>query len=368
VATGTVSEVKLETDVQNPINQETTYCDSNNVTGTDGLVLSDWTGKLVTISDKKWSVSGTTKAGKSGDSKYDLKLWYNSANNNASGDALDDGFKVFDISAAQGLDISKNDTRINLGNGNSYRVNSSTVYVFVEKRANDIDVSVYTGGVSYKKDIDNGSYVIVDKDSSTTAKYVVILTGDADQAAYSDDLIYIKDDSGSEGDGFYSHEVYLKDGTKTNLDIADSQYSNKKLTAGFYTYEQNSKGFYEIDSNVAQLSTGDWKVGNEGVVANAFITSVDDLDLDSNLLTVSNANGTYYDIKITSSVGFVDIRSDRVYGQATTVTGLTGTERDGEVKTLKRLSSLLDDGYTAQVQVNVSTDGVVTILLTGIAK
>jgi hypothetical protein len=363
VADGTVSEVTLESNDKNEYEDNgvlKTYADGSYV------------GALVTISDKKWEVKNadnTTTTYKSGNGKYDLKLWAN------GGAAKDDGFswaKLAGTATGETLSINRTDTRAVLGGNTSYRLTSSTVYVFVEGKGDDVKTSIYTGGASFKK-ASNGAIVITDKDSTSTALYVMIFADDAGQNAYSDDLIYVKSKTGSKGDGFYAHDVYqVVDGAlkKVTLNIDDGEYdSNKELTPGFYTYELNSDGYYKLEEADKLVITGkdDAWDNDEGVLLNALIT--DDDDLANNLLSVTVGGVEYNDMKVTSSTLFLDARGDsdrEAKGQYSSKVG-----------SLSRLATILDnsdktlsDGTEvhaeATLQVNVSKDGVVSVILTSL--
>ena len=293
--------------------------------------LADFAGKLVTISDKKVGDS------KKDNDKFNLKSW------------SDDDWDVTTV-AAFDKDFTKSLTRI-AGDGKTYRLDSSTKYLFLEDTKKDLDVSIYTGGVAFSKDKVN-SAIILTEDGKTLAKYVVVLTGDADQTTeYSEDVVFIKSVSKETGDGFISQTVYLPDGSKETWQIDDGESYEK---GKFYTYGTNSDGFYELDEADAMEITKNFVWDDEeGVVLNA---TIGEDALYGTLLTVKVGAYTVSDIE-TKDAEFVDLHD---------------TDDDGaydrSVGSLSRLCDLVDDGKVSSVEMflNVSEDGAVTIFVTTI--
>ena len=293
--------------------------------------LADFAGKLVTISDKKVGDS------KKDNDKFNLKSW------------SDDDWDVTTV-AAFDKDFTKSLTRI-AGDGKTYRLDGSTKYLFLEDTKKDLDVSIYTGGVAFSKDKVN-SAIILTEDGKTLAKYVVVLTGDADQTTeYSEDVVFIKSVSKETGDGFISQTVYLPDGSKETWEIDDGESYEK---GKFYTYGTNSDGFYELDEADAMEITKNFVWDDEeGVVLNATIAKD---ALYGTLLTVKVGDYTVSDIE-TKGAEFVDLHD---------------TDDDGaydrSVNSLSRLCDLVDDGKVSSVKMflNVSEDGAVTIFVTTI--
>jgi hypothetical protein len=344
VTDGSVSEIQLEADAKNAdvdkANQYGKYTDGN------------WAGQLVTISDKKWTNDGTTYKASNG--KYDLEVWSDSN---------------YDVATAGGkytVNLSKSDVRTII-NSKTYRLNSSTVYVFAEGTGDDLDTSIYTGGVSYKDEVNNA--IVITEDGSLVAKYILFLTDDADQSAeYSEDMIYIKSDSPSAGDGFYTQTVYYLDGgvvTSADWDIDDGEYTNGALTddIGFYTYDINSDGYYVLEKadpmSITVGSDGSYSWDeDEGVLEDVIFDDAD--DLFGTLLSVTLADGKtkYIDIE-TSGAAFKDVRASSKRNNADQYTNV--------VSSLSRVATLVDNkSAVATLQLNVSEDGAVMILLTSL--
>ena len=296
--------------------------------------------QLVTISDKKWTHDGTTY--KSGDDKYDLAVW--NPNTEETWDLHDN--------VTFNADLEKTSTRIST-NVKTFRLNADTKYIFVEGASNKLSATVYTGGVAYDTAKATKSFVITE-DGSAVAKYIIIITNDADQAqTFSDDAIFIAKASTEMGDGYRVQTVYYADGKKDTMNVAEGQYGD--LTAGFYTYDTDEDGYYVLDdANKMTITEGFvWK-DQEGVIANATIGKD---ALFENLLTVTVDGKKVEDIEV-AEAAFVDTHD---------------TDKDGQytksVSSLESLTNLVNDEKVGAVKLslNVSKDGAVIIVVTDIA-
>ena len=322
---GTISQIELE--------------NVDKATGT-GTYLTNFDGKLVTISDKKWT-DNAKETHKSGDDKFDLTVW--APNTEETWDLYDN--------VTFNAKLEKTSTRISTS-AKTFRLNADTKYVFVEGTTNKLDTSVYTGGVAYDTSKATKSFVITE-DGSAVAKYIIITTTDADQAqTFSDDAIFISSASSEKGDGFRVQTVYYADGKKDTMNVAEGQYP---LTAGFYTYDTDEDGYYVLDdANKMTVTTGFVWDDEEGVIANATIGKD---ALFENLLTVTVDGKKVEDIEV-AKAAFVDTHD---------------TDKDGQytksVSSLESLTNLVNDGKvgTVTLSLNVSKDGAVIIVVTDIA-
>ena len=322
---GTISQIELE--------------NVDKATGT-GTYLTNFDGKLVTISDKKWT-DNAKETHKSGDDKFDLTVW--APNTEETWDLYDN--------VTFNAKLEKTSTRISTS-AKTFRLNADTKYVFVEGTTNKLDTSVYTGGVAYDTSKATKSFVITE-DGSAVAKYIIITTTDADQAqTFSDDAIFIAKASTEMGDGYRVQTVYYADGKKDTMNVAEGQYP---LTAGFYTYDTDEDGYYVLDdANKMTVTTGFVWDDEEGVIANATIGKD---ALFENLLTVTVDGKKVEDIEV-AKAAFVDTHD---------------TDKDGQytksVSSLESLTNLVNDEKVGAVKLslNVSKDGAVIIVVTDIA-
>ena len=322
---GTISQIELE--------------NVDKATGT-GTYLTNFDGKLVTISDKKWT-DNAKETHKSGDDKFDLTVW--APNTEETWDLYDN--------VTFNAKLEKTSTRISTS-AKTFRLNADTKYVFVEGTTNKLDTSVYTGGVAYDTSKATKSFVITE-DGSAVAKYIIIVTNNADQAqTFSDDAIFIAKASTEMGDGYRVQTVYYADGKKDTMNVAEGQYP---LTAGFYTYDTDEDGYYVLDdANKMEIKESFvWK-DQEGVIADATIGKD---ALFENLLTVTVDGKKVEDIEV-AEAAFVDTHD---------------TDKDGQytksVSSLESLTNLVNDEKVGAVKLslNVSKDGAVIIVVTDIA-
>ena len=320
---GTISQIELE--------------NVDKATGT-GTYLTNFDGKLVTISDKKWT-DNAKETHKSGDDKFDLTVW--APNTEETWDLYDN--------VTFNAKLEKTSTRISTS-AKTFRLNADTKYVFVEGTTNKLDTSVYTGGVAYDTSKATKSFVITE-DGSAVAKYIIIVTNNADQAqTFSDDAIFIAKASTEMGDGYRVQTVYYADGKKDTMNVAEGQYP---LTAGFYTYDTDEDGYYVLDdANKMTVTTGFVWDDEEGVIANATIGKD---ALFENLLTVTVDGKKVEDIEV-AEAAFVDTHD--------TDAGYSKT-----VSSLESLTNLVNDEKVGAVtlSLNVSKDGAVIIVVTDIA-
>ncbi len=341
---GTISVVELEDLDKNVDSNKTTTYETN------------YDGKLVTISDKKWT-DGNNDTHKANDKKVDLKLWTPNTE------------KTWDLYTASAFakNLEKDATRIGAtvtaptSGSKTFRLNSATKYIFVENTQDKLDSKVYTGGVAFDKAKVTSAYVITG-DDSLVAKYVIIKTNNADQSqTYSKDAIFIKSNSTEMGDGYRAQTVYYADGTKKTISVDDSEYGTLH---GFYTYDTNDDGYYVLDdANTMTIEKNFVWDDEEGAIVDATIGKD---ALFQGLLTVtakstkSGESSTTYSVEDidVSAAAFVDAHSTDGNGQY-----------DKSVSTLSRLATLVNDEKVGAVtlSLNVSKDGAVIIVVTSIA-
>jgi hypothetical protein len=313
---GTISEVELEKD------------------------YSALAGKLVTMTDKKYTESGVTY--KADNDKFDLKAWSNA------------DFDVLTVGSYSGWTFKKDMTRFTLGNGTTFRFNDKTVYVLVENTGRDLDASVKVGGIALAGTSAMKGFVITADDSSV-AQYVVIANPSADidetNTFDAENLVYIKALSAEKGEGYRVQTVYGVDGKETTLKVDEDEYTD--LDAGkFYAVDTNDDGFYVLSADASDVKVLDVEAANnvwddeEGV-----LVGVKYVGMFETLLSVEGA----VDVE-TADAAFADLHDTEV-GYAKTV------------KTLSALKALYDkEGYTteATLALNVTEDGAVTIFVTAL--
>ena len=316
---GTVKTVELES-ADKERNNGTAYTHAN------------WAGKLVTISDKKWTYNNTTY--KADNEKFDLATWTNA---DWDKDA---------VASFAGYTFAKDSTR-----AGAYRVTADTKFVLISKTGSNLAVEVKVGGIDLTGTNAMAGYVLTEANKSV-AKYVVIANTAADideDVKFSTDLIYIKSAGTETGDGFVMQTVYFADGSKQDVKMDDGEYTNNALAAGFYSYDINDDGFYTLQDCTDVLTpdpanNGVWK-DEAGILENATAVS-----LYEGLLTI---NGLA-DIDV-SAAKFVDAHSTTAQGQY-----------DKAISSLANLIDLMDKNVVTgnTIQLNVSEDGAVVIILT----
>jgi hypothetical protein len=155
---GTITEIQLEALARygydgSPDTAHTEY--------TTGVYSADcpWIGKLVTLSDEKWSYGNTTY--NAYNAKYDLQLW------------SDSDYSVTVSSTDATLQLSRTDTKLIIDD-KTYQLNSSTIYVLIENTQNDLDTYKVTGGLNYSNEI-SGAYIIT-RANSSLVKIILLFT------------------------------------------------------------------------------------------------------------------------------------------------------------------------------------------------
>lgn len=340
ISDGAISEIELE-DIEKAVTaQNTAYAEESQASATK------YAGKLVTMSDKKWTDKVTPNAGthKANDNKMDLELWTSDDYDNIGGVTFSTDFEKTSTRFSVTAPASK-----------TYRVNSSTQYLFIEGANNKVAVTSYTGGAAYKASTNAtaAKSITITEDDSAIAKYVIIVTTDADQAqTYSEDAVYVKDNSSEMGDGYRVQTVYDAEGKETTMNVDEGEYD---LTAGFYTYDTNDDGYYVLDkANDMTIAAGGFVWDDEeGAITDATIAKD---ALFENLLTVTKGGNTVSDIDV-ANAKFVDAHDTKGTG-----------EYDRSISTLARLCDLVDNDrvQNVELQLNVSKDGAVVVILTSV--
>ena len=230
--------------------------------------------------------------------------------------------------------LQKDDTKMTLvganittegktkANTGKFYLNDKTQYIKVESTGDDIGTKFVTGGTSVvdtwtdKSVTPNKTYpttaiAVVTKNSNNyVASYVILISGSFSNAG-SDNVVYVKEKSNTtvsyktaDGDTKtgYSTELYFLDGSgKTDTVIVNAQEEN-----GFYTYDINDDGVYELTDNVKPLTVAGSSYDDEtGYVEDAKLTGVynnalsisavggktmDDVDFASNVIVRDNRN------------------------------------------------------------------------------
>ncbi len=331
---GTVQEIALENVDKNA--------------GTGNYDTAAYKGKLVTISDKKWT-DNDSKEHKANDKKYDLETYTSNSD--------------YDVDTSLTFGQFKKDTtRMNI-DSTTYRFNDKTQYVMIGKTGEDLKVTVKTGGVALAS---GKSGTIITEDGKSVALYVLVIdnTGKVEESNTfdGDNLIYIKSESSVKGDGYRVQDVYTADGKKTQMNVDEGEYptDGTKLDGKFYAYDTNDDGYIvlstdDIDALTIDDANGVWD-DEAGVVY-----GVEYVSLFNDLLTVKDSTKTYADINV-SSVKFVDLHE--------TDTDKVADTYDRTVNTLKALDNVVDKGVYTDTELNmsVSKDGAIVIFLTKLEK
>ena len=168
---------------------------------------------------------------------------------------------------------------------------------------------------------------------------------------YSKDVVFVKGSSSEMGEGFYNQTVYYADGSSKVLKIDDAETAEN--TIGFYAYDLNKDGFYELDA-ADEIKCDESYIWDEheGVMVGAIVD--EKADLYNGLLTVTYKGYEIADIKV-ADAKFVDVHSTTANDQYTKT-----------LSTLAKVMEVVDKGYEATLSMNVSEDGAVVIFLTSL--
>ena len=337
---GTASEVILE------------GADKNDTDSDYNTNAANYVGKLVTLSDKKWT-DAADKTHKAGDEKYDLTTW----------DGGDDWDAFNGNTGSVSFAFTKNLSRFTIG-GTTYRFNSSTEYVMVSKNGADLKVSTATGGIALTTDNQDKVWFVT-ADKGTTVKYVVIGSGSEieQDADFNEDLVFVADTDKSEvGDGYVMQTLYFVDGTSKSVAVAENETAD---TVGFYEYTVNEDGYYELNEADSTLTIAKdnntqkyiWD-DEAGVLVDATMGAK--ALYNDKLLTVTTSDRKLYEDIYVSGAKFVDAHDKDAEGQY-----------GKSVSSLSALADLLDADEPkvedVKLALNVTEDGAVVIILTSIS-
>ena len=301
-------------------------------------------------------------------------------------------------------DLAKDDSKLTV-DGKKVYLNDKTNYVKVESYGDDIDTKFVTGGTSVKKTWVDGKTtygtsaiaVTTKSGSNYTASYVVLVSGNFNMAG-SEDVVYVHEQSNTavsyknaDGDNKtgYSTELYFLDGSGK----VETVTVVGRKAAGFYTYEINDDGVYELTDNADPLSLNAAYDDETGYVKNLQVTGV-----YNNALTTAEVNkNKVEDVDFAENVIIADERgkADRDKGlytsEITSVSQLksaidkkdsNGTANqviadvyfdDGKVIMVNVLSMTKADGETPDVpekgtnSLSLSNSGIVTVTLANAA-
>ena len=218
-----------------------------------------------------------------------------------------------------GIDIDKDDKRLN-GAGKNFFA-SDVQFVYIDGDKDDLDVTVKTGVQDVTRSGKN--FAIISKDNDDNMVVTTVFVNDV-AATAGEDVIYVAGTTkasettyGDDGETtVYGFKVYLN-GEKVTI------YKENKtdIAAGFYTYTVDSKtGAYTLKSTSDGVAEG-----------SADITYI---------------NGSYYVSVDSSEVETYDASDDVVLD----------TRSDGKVNSLSKLRSELNDGSTVTVGVVYDSD------------
>jgi hypothetical protein len=151
-------------------------------------------------------------------------------------------------------DLARDDTSMKI-NGSKVYLNSSTNYVKVEDIGEDISVKFVTGGTSVKQSGVTAIAVCTKSNNNYVASYVVMVS-DKFTNTSSDDMVFIASnnskkavsytDANSKTKTGYAYDLYFLDGT--GKVEKDAVCTSKTLTEGYYTWDKNDDGVYELTS------------------------------------------------------------------------------------------------------------------------
>ena len=269
-------------------------------------------------------------------------------------------------------DLAKDDSKLTVNDKKVY-LNDKTNYVKVESYGDDIDTKFVTGGTSVKKTWVDGETtygtsaiaVTTKSGSNYTASYVVLVSGNFNMAG-SEDVVYVHEKSNTavsyknaDGDNKtgYSTELYFLDGSgKVETVTVVGQKA-----AGFYTYEINDDGVYELTNNADQLSLSAAYDDETGYVKDLQVTGV----YNNALTTAKVDNNKVEDVDFAENVIIADERgkadrdNDLYTSEITSVSQLkSAIDKKGSGSTANEVIAdvYFDDGKVIMVNVLRMTD------------
>ncbi|MCB7515013.1 hypothetical protein LI073_13675, partial [bacterium 210917-SL.2.15] len=378
---GSVTEFKLDNS------------DSANIQANTTALGNGWNNKE--LSDNFFAVQKLCTFDKSG-STYTAKEYKTGS---------DSTYYVYGTVAASNAtnlsdDLAKDDSKLTVNDKKVY-LNDKTNYVKVESYGDDIDTKFVTGGTSVKKTWVDGKTtygtsaiaVTTKSGSNYTASYVVLVSGNFNMAG-SEDVVYVHERSNTavsyknaDGDNKtgYSTELYFLDGSGK----VETVTVVGRKAAGFYTYEINDDGVYELTDNADQLSLNAAYDDETGYVKNLQVTGV-----YNNALTTADVNRQKVEdvdfaenVIIADERGKADRDKDLYTSEITSVSqlksaidkkGSNGTANqviadvyfdDGKVIMVNVLSMTSAKGETPDVpekgtnSLSLSNSGIVTVTL-----
>ena len=228
-------------------------------------------------------------------------------------------------------------------------INENTKFILISTNATtattaELDISTSVG--SAKVATGKKAFVIASKEgSSYEAAAVIVADTDVSDGVSSDKVLYLDAKPTVETKGGYEATVYLMDGTKEDV-VVDND-SN----VGFYTYDVNKDGVYELGGTPGDVSvTGSNYDDETGVIAANVIVSI----RRSQYITFTTAK--LENITLSEDLQVVDVRSGRenhAYTQKITDLSKLEAAMDRGAVTA---TAYVDDGEVKLISVTAMAD------------
>ena len=281
------------------------------------------------------SVQGLYTFDKDG-SKYTAKAYVGKdATSVASYETKDSTYYVTALGSLDD-DLARDDTKLTI-NGAKVYLNDKTTYIKVEKTGDDIKVKTAVGGTSVKVPASNSNVealAITTKSGSTNkvATYVILVDDtNAFVNSGSSDVVFVKEASNKTA-SYKDADGKTKTGKTVTLYFLDNSGKTEDVTTvgsfanvpGFYTWEINDDGVYEltavtaVDYDLAQLVASNDKYKDETGYTGYALTTDGKFDktqaatltsIYDNSLTASASGVKISDIDFASNVIVADGRS-----------------------------------------------------------
>ena len=264
-------------------------------------------------------------------------------------EALEDGDEVgsytvvaSEYSGSNGLsqDVNRDSTTIRFSNSSTSRLYlaDNTFFVSVEGEAGDesLSISTATGVMTVDSDTStNLSAYAFYKSDDNDAVFVVYAADDLAGAVNMSDIVYLTDDADNATSDGYLVDLFFLDGMNLEEDIT----IDSKEDQGFYTYEVDDDGIYELSSNTSYEVPGDEnnEVDDD---ADGYAEEVTFTDVRSN-----RATGTYTD-NSDDEIEFVAVS----FANASIIDTRSSSSKNndlysGDIESASALSSAINRGW-----------------------
>ena len=153
--------------------------------------------------------------------------------------------------------VESDSTTIRFSNSDTSRVylTDTTFFVSVEGNTGDgdsLDVSTATGVMTVDDEDSESLSVFAVYDDDQDALYVMYTAASLAGAVNLNDVVYLTDDATTENSDGYEADLYLLG----DMELAEDVTIDNNDTQGFYTYEINEDGIYELGD------ADDYELGN----------------------------------------------------------------------------------------------------------